>query len=127
MESGFLKGYPMVDTAIIVHGGSFRDSQSSDLSFSVCASMACNDAMEKGSIQLLQPIMDVEVFIPDAYMGEAIADLNTRGGKIESIASKAGIQIIKAIVPLSKMFGYSTAIRSATQGRGTFTMTFFPF
>jgi elongation factor G len=71
--------------------------------------------------------MSVEVFVPDAYMGEVISDLNGRGGKVESINPKTGIQVIKAVVPLSKMFGYSTAIRSATQGRGTFTMQFSAF
>ena len=89
--------------------------------------MACKDAMEKGKMSLLQPIMDVEVLVPDNYMGEAISDLNTRGGKIESIAPKSNIQVIKATVPLSKMFGYSTALRSATQGRGNFTMKFSRF
>ncbi len=127
LESGFLKGYPMVDTRITIKDGSCRESQSSDLGFSVCASMACRNAMEEGSVYLLQPIMDVEVLVPDNFMGEAIADLNTRGGRIESIQPKQSIQIVKATVPLSKMFGYSTALRSATQGRGTFTMKFSRF
>ncbi|MCG8641764.1 MAG: elongation factor G, partial [Desulfobacterales bacterium] len=95
--------------------------------FSVCASMACKDALEKASLGLLEPIMAVEVFVPDAHMGDAIADLNTRGGKIESISPKAGTQVVKAVVPLAKMFGYSTALRSATQGRGTFSMQFSRF
>ncbi len=127
LESGFLKGYPVVDTEIVVKRCSLRDGQSYPLAFSVCASMACKDAMEKGKMSLLQPIMDVEVLVPDNYMGEAISDLNTRGGKIESIAPKSNIQVIKATVPLSKMFGYSTALRSATQGRGNFTMKFSRF
>lgn len=127
LESGFLKGYPMVDTEIVVKSCSIRDGQSYPLAFSVCASMACKDAMEKGKVALLQPIMAVEVLVPDNYMGDAISDLNTRGGKIESIAPRSNIQVIKAMVPMSKMFGYSTALRSATQGRGNFTMKFSRF
>ncbi|MBF0302973.1 MAG: elongation factor G [Desulfamplus sp.] len=127
LESGFLKGYPVVDTEIVVKGCSLREGQSYPLAFSVCASMACKDAMEKGKMALLQPIMEVEVLVPDNYMGDAISDLNTRGGKIESIAPRSNIQAIKATVPLSKMFGYSTALRSATQGRGNFSMKFSRF
>lgn len=126
MEGGYLKGYPLVDTAIVIEGGAF-DERSSELAFSVCASMACKNALENASISLLEPIMDVEVFVPDAFMGDAIADLNARGGKIESIDSKSGLQVIRAVVPLAKMFGYSTAIRSASQGRGTFSMHFSRF
>jgi len=127
LESGFLKGYPMVDTEIVVKSCSMRESESSSLAFSVCSSMACKDAMAKGKLALLQPIMAVEVLVPDNYMGEAISDLNARGGKIESIAPRSNIQAIKAMVPMSKMFGYSTALRSATQGRGNFTMKFSRF
>ncbi|MBF0375955.1 MAG: elongation factor G [Desulfamplus sp.] len=127
IESGFLKGYPVVDTEIVVKSCSLQEGQSFPLAFSVCASMACKDAMEKGKMALLQPIMEVEVLVPDNYMGDAISDLNTRGGKIESIAPRSNIQVIKATVPLSKMFGYSTALRSATQGRGNFTMKFSRF
>ncbi len=126
LEGGFLKGYPLVDVGIVIEGGSF-DERSSELAFSVCASMACKDALENASIGLLEPIMDVEVFVPDAHMGDAIGDLNARGGKVESINPKAGIQVVKAVVPLAKMFGYSTALRSATQGRGTFSMQFSRF
>jgi len=126
LEGGFLKGYPLVDVGIMIEGGSF-DERSSELAFSVCASMACKDALENTTLALLEPIMAVEVFVPDAYMGDAISDLNARGGKVESINPKVGIQIIKAVVPLAKMFGYSTALRSASQGRGTFTMQFSRF
>jgi elongation factor G len=127
LESGFLRGYPVVDIEIVLTGGSFNESQSSDLGFSVCASMACRTALEKASMFLLEPIMDVEVFLTDKNMGDAIADLNTRGGKIESITPKGDVQVVTATVPLAKMFGYSTALRSATQGRGTFTMQFSRF
>ncbi len=127
LDGGFLKGYPLVDVGIVLADGGFEEGKSSELSFSVCASMACKNALNIAAMALLEPIMSVEVFVPDAYMGDAISDLNGRGGKVESINPKAGIQVVKAVVPLSKMFGYSTAIRSATQGRGTFTMQFSAF
>jgi elongation factor G len=127
LEGGFLKGYPLVDVGIVLEDGGFEEGRSSELSFSVCASMACKNALNIAALALLEPIMSVEIFVPDTYMGDAISDLNGRGGKVESINPKAGIQVIKAVVPLSKMFGYSTAIRSATQGRGTFTMQFSAF
>ncbi|MBU1343217.1 MAG: elongation factor G [Proteobacteria bacterium] len=126
LEGGYLKGYPLVDIGIMIESGSF-DERSSELAFSVCASMACKDALENASISLLEPIMEVEIFVPDAFMGDAISDLNARGGKVESINPKAGIQIVKAVVPLARMFGYSTALRSASQGRGTFSMHFSRF
>jgi elongation factor G len=126
LEGGYLRGYPLVDAAIVIEDGSF-DERSSELAFSVGASMACKDALEKGALGLLEPIMDVEIFVPDAYMGDAISDLNARGGKVESISPKMGIQIINAVVPMARMFGYSTALRSVTQGRGTFTMQFSRF
>ncbi len=126
LESGYLKGYPFQDVkAVIEHVD--MDERSSELAFSVCAAMACKNALQEASLSLLEPIMEVELFVPEAFMGDAIADLNSRGGKVESISARAGIQVIKAVVPLSKMFGYSTALRSATQGRGTFSMKFRAF
>ncbi|MCK5836099.1 MAG: elongation factor G [Desulfobacula sp.] len=127
LEGGFLKGYPLVDVGIVLEGGSHEEGKSSELAFSVCASMACKNALKNAKLALLEPIMEVEVFVPDAYMGDAISDLNSRGGKVESINPKANIQVVHAVVPLAKMFGYSTALRSATQGRGTFTMQFSSF
>ncbi len=126
-ESGPLMGYPVVDVEAVLTGGSIKESLSTELAFSVGASMACKEALTKAEPYLLEPIMAVEVFVPEASMGEAIGDLNARGGKIESISAKSGNQVIKAIVPLSSMFGYSTALRSASQGRGTFTMQFSHF
>jgi elongation factor G len=126
LEGGFLKGYPLVDLAIKLTDGSF-DERSSELGFSVCASMACKNALEKASLSLLEPIMAVEIFVPDNYMGDAISDLNARGGKVESIQPKSGVQVIKAVAPLARMFGYSTALRSVSQGRGTFSMQFSKF
>ncbi|MCX5882635.1 MAG: elongation factor G [Deltaproteobacteria bacterium] len=127
LESGTLMGYPAVDIEASLTGGSYRESQGTDLAYKVSASMACKDALTKGSPFLLDPIMDVEIFVPESFTGDVIGDLNSRGGKIEAIEPKLGFQAIRAIVPLARMFGYSTAIRSATQGRGTFTMQFSHF
>lgn len=127
MEYGDLMGYPVVDVEAVVTGGGFKESLGTDLAYTVAASMACREALKKGDPFLLEPIMDVEVFVPEPFMGDVIGDLSARGGKIESISSKAEIQIISAIVPLSKMFGYSTALRSSSQGRANFTMKFSHF
>ena len=127
MEYGELMGYPVVDVAVVVTGGSFKENLSSELAYKVCATMACRDVFQKGDPYLLEPIMDAEIFVPEDFMGEVIGDLNARGGKIESISAKGEIQVISASVPLSRMFGYSTALRSASQGRGNFTMKFSRF
>ena len=127
LESGSLMGYPVVDVAAVLIGGSFRESLGTELAYTVCASMACKEALANGEPYLLDPIMAVEAIVPESFMGEVIGDLNARGGKIESIRPERGSQVIKAVVPLARMFGYSTALRSATQGRGTFTMQFSHF
>ena len=127
LESGTLMGYPVVDVRAELVGGSFKDSQGTELAFKVSASMACKDALSKGSPFLLDPIMKVEVFVPEAFMGEVIGDLNARSGKVDAIEHRTGQQAITASVPLARMFGYSTALRSATQGRGTFSMHFSHF
>ena len=127
LESGVLMGYPVVDAEVALIGGSFKESVGSELAFRVSASMACKAALSNGGPFLLDPIMAVELFVPEAFMGDVIGDLSARGGKIESIASKTGFQVIRAVVPLAQMFGYSTSLRSATQGRGTFSMQFSHF
>lgn len=127
LESGALMGYPVVDVEAVLTGGSFKESLGTELAYTVSASMACKTALSNGQPFLLDPIMDVEVYVPEAFMGEVIGDLNSRSGKIESIEHKMGLQVIKTTVPLAHMFGYSTALRSATQGRGTFTMQFSHF
>ncbi|MCD4778313.1 MAG: elongation factor G [Desulfobacterales bacterium] len=127
LENGALMGYPVVDIEAIVTGGSCKESLASELAYTVCASMACKDALLKGEPFLLDPIMSVEVFVPESFMGDVIGDLNSRGGKIESIEPKSGLQSIKAKIPLAQMFGYSTSLRSATQGRATFSMQFSHF
>jgi elongation factor G len=127
LESGSLMGYPVVDVAATLTGGAFKESQGSELAFTVSASMALKEALSQAGPFLLDPIMHVEIFVPETFMGDVIGDLNARCGKIESMEHKTGIQVIKATVPLAQMFGYSTALRSATQGRGTFTMQFSHF
>ncbi len=127
LESGALMGYPVVDIEAILTGGSYKESLASDLAYTVSASMACKEALLNGKPFLLDPIMDVEIYVPELFTGDVIGDLNSRNGKIESIKPKLTIQVIKAIVPLAQMFGYSTSLRSATQGRGTFSMQFSHF
>jgi elongation factor G len=127
LDSGSLLGYPVVDIEATLTGGTFKESLGSELAFRVSASIACKEALESGAPFLLDPIMKVEVFVPEEFMGEVIGDLNSRGGKIEAIEARTGVQTIRAIVALSKMFGYSTDLRSATQGRGTFSMQFSHF
>jgi elongation factor G len=127
LESGSLMGYPVVDVKVTLLRVVHKDALSTELAYTVSASMASREALSKAEPFLLEPIMDVDVFVPEAFMGEVIGDLNARSGKIESIDHKTGSQIIKATVPLSAMFGYSTSLRSATQGRGTFTMQFSHF
>ncbi len=127
LESGSLMGYPVVDVEAVLTGGVYKESLSTELAYTVSASMACKTALMKGKPFLLDPIMNVEVFVPEAFTGDVIGDLNARNGKIESIEHKMGVQVIKVVVPLARMFGYSTSLRSATQGRGTFTMQFSHF
>jgi elongation factor G len=127
LESGPLMGYPVVDVNVVLVGGGFKESLGTDLAYRVAASMACRQALMEGAAYLLDPIMTVEIFVPEEFMGEVIGDLNSRGGKIESIEPKGNLREISASVPMAKMFGYSTTLRSATQGRGTFSMQFSHF
>ncbi|NVM23487.1 MAG: elongation factor G, partial [Desulfobacterales bacterium] len=124
MESGVVLGYPVIDVAVALVGAEYRESAGSHLAFKVAASMACKDGLQKARPHLLEPIMAVEILVPEAFIGEVIGDINSRGGKIERLERRGEIQTVKATIPLSKMFGYSTVLRSATQGRGTFTMGF---
>ena len=125
--SGPLMGYPVVDVEAVLTGGQFKESLGSDLAYTVASSMACKEAMSNGSPFLLDPFMSVEIIVPEPFTGDIIGDLNARSGKIESITAKTGIQVIKATVPMARMFGYSTSLRSASQGRGTYTMQFSHF
>jgi elongation factor G len=126
LESGPLSGYPSVDVEIALSGVVARET-STELAFTVAASMACKEAMSRGAPFLLEPIMTAEILVPESFLGDVIGDLNARSGKIESIEHKLGVQVVTVTVPLSRMFGYSTALRSATQGRGTFSMHFTRF
>ena len=127
LESGTLMGYPVVDVQAVLVDGEYRESLATELAFKVSASMAVKEALRGGRSYLLDPVMRVEVFVPESFMGDVIGDLNARSGKVESIDHRMGIQAITASVPLARMFGYSTALRSATQGRGTFSMHFSHF
>jgi elongation factor G len=127
LASGSLMGYPVVDVEVKLTNANYKESLGTELAHTVSASMACKDAMAAGNPFLLEPIMTAEIFVPEAFTGDVIGDLNSRGGKIESIEHKGGVQVINATVPLSQMFGYSTTLRSATQGRGTFSMQFSHF
>lgn len=127
LESGSQMGYPVVDVEVRLTNANYKESLGTELAYTVSASMACKEAMRAGNSFLLEPIMTAEIFVPEAFIGDVIGELNSRGGKIESIEHKAGAQVINATVPLSQMFGYSTNLRSATQGRGTFSMQFSHF
>jgi len=124
LVSGVVLGYPVLDVGVELVDAVIKESQSTELAFKVAASMACKEGLQKGKAFLLEPIMKVEVIVPEDYIGDTIGDINSRNGKILDIESRKGIQVIKTIVPLSQMFGYSTSVRSSTQGRGTFTMHF---
>ncbi len=127
LESGTVMGYPVVDVEAKLVGGGYKESQGSELAYKVSAAMASKEALVAAKGYLLDPFMKVEIYVPEEFMGDVIGDLNARSGKVESIEPKVGVQEIRAIVPLSRMFGYSTILRSATQGRGTFTMHFSHF
>jgi elongation factor G len=127
MEGGVLAGYELVDVKATLHYGSYHEVDSSEMAFKIAGSMAFKDAAKKAGPVLLEPIMKVEVVTPDEYMGSINGDLNSRRGRIESIDSRHGTQVITSYVPLSEMFGYSTDMRSMTQGRATYTMHFYRY
>lgn len=127
LASGTLMGYPVLDVEATVIGGEYKESLGSELAFQVSAAMACKEALASAGAYLLDPIMQAEILVPEEFMGDVIGDLNARSGKIEAINPKLGIQEIRATVPMARMFGYSTSLRSATQGRGTFSMQFLHF
>ncbi len=124
LDKGVVAGYPLVDVAVKLYDGSYHDVDSSEAAFKIAGSMALQEAAKKASPVLLEPIMKVQVLIPPDFLGEVTGDLNSRRGKIESMADRGSARIIDALVPLSEMFGYATEIRSMTQGRGSFTMEF---
>ena len=124
METGVLAGYPMRDVRVTVIDGSYHDVDSNEMAFKIAASMGFQEACRRADAALLEPIMKVEVLVPQEYMGDVIGNLNGRRGKIQGIKVRAGSQAIDAAVPLSEMFGYATDLRSRTQGRATYSMEF---
>jgi elongation factor G len=124
MQHGILAGYPVVDMKATLYDGSYHEVDSSELAFKIAASMAFKEAAKKAEPVVLEPIMNVEVVVPEEYMGDVIGDLNARRGKIRGMEDRAGAKVVLAYVPLAAMFGYATDLRSRTQGRATFTMQF---
>jgi elongation factor G len=119
-----LAGYPCIDVHCSLFDGSYHDVDSSGPAFEVAASMAFQDAARKAGIHLLEPVMSVEVVVPEDYMGDVIGDLNSRRGRITGMNPRSNVQVVTAEVPLAQMFGYSTDLRSKTQGRATYSMQF---
>ncbi len=124
MQNGVVAGYPVVDVKATLYDGSYHDVDSSEMAFKIAGSMAFKEAAKKANPILLEPIMKVEVEVPEEYMGDVIGDINRRRGQVASMEDRAGNKIITAMVPLAEMFGYSTDLRSFTQGRGTYSMEF---
>jgi len=124
METGVLAGFPMEDVKVELIDGSFHEVDSSEMAFKIAGSLAFREAAKKAHPVLLEPLEDVEVVVPEEYMGDVMGDLNSRRGHILGMESRAGAQVIKATVPLAQMFGYATDVRSMTQGRATYTMQF---
>jgi elongation factor G len=124
LETGVFAGYPMVDVRATLHDGSFHEVDSSEMAFKIAGSMAVKDAVGKASPVILEPVMRVEVVMPEEFMGDIIGDLNSRRGHIEGMDNRNGTQVVSAFVPLASMFGYVTDLRSMTQGRATSSMEF---
>jgi elongation factor G len=124
LESGILAGYPMVDVHVRLVDGSYHDVDSSEMAFKIAGSMAIKEAARKAGVQLLEPMMSVEVVTPEEHMGDVMGDLTGRRGQIEGMEPRGSAQVVRAAVPLSEMFGYATDVRSMTQGRAQYTMQF---
>ena len=121
-KSGVLAGFPVIDIKVTLYDGSFHDVDSSDIAFKMAASIALQDGLKKAACVLMEPIMDLEVAMPEEYLGDVLGDLNSRRAKIESIDQRGNLKTIRSLVPLAEMFGYATVVRSLTQGRATYTM-----
>lgn len=124
LQNGLLAGYPVIDVKARLFDGSYHDVDSNEMAFKIAASMALKQAKTKCKPVILEPIVKVEVVIPEEYMGDIMGDVTSRRGRVEGMEARGNAQVIKAFVPLSEMFGYATTLRSKTQGRGTYTMTF---
>lgn len=123
-ENGVLAGFPIVDVKVTCYDGSYHDVDSSEMAFKIAGSMGFKEGAKKAGPQLLEPVMAVEVVVPEEYMGDVIGDLNSRRGRVMGMEARGGAQVVNAHVPLASMFGYATDLRSATQGRATYTMVF---
>lgn len=124
MQTGKLAGYPMIDIKATLFDGSYHDVDSSQMAYEFAASLALKEAAKKSKPVILEPIMAVEVTVPEEYYGDVMGNLSSRRGQIEGNDQRGNAQVVKAKVPLSEMFGYATDLRSFTQGRGTYTMLF---
>lgn len=124
METGVLAGYPVVDIEVAIYDGSYHEVDSSEMAFKIAGSLAFKNAVRGADPVLLEPLMEVEVVVPEEYMGDVLGDLNSRRAHIKGLESRAGSQVIEAVVPLAEMFGYATDLRSRTQGRGSYTIQF---
>ena len=124
LDRGILANYPISDLKVTLYDGSFHDVDSSDFAFKIAASMAFQEAARKASPVILEPVMKLEVTVPENFLGDVIGDINSKRGRIEQMGERMGLRIVDSIVPLSEMFGYATNIRSFTEGRGTFSMEF---
>jgi elongation factor G len=127
LDSGPLIGYPLTDLKVSLVGGSYHDEESTEMAFGISAAMAIRRAAAEADPKLLEPIMSLEVVTPEEYVGDVISDLNSKRGKIVGVEAEKDLQVLKAQVPLAEMFGYSTSLRSSTQGRATFTMQFLQY
>ncbi|MFD3162757.1 elongation factor G [Herpetosiphon sp. NSE202] len=124
METGVIAGYPVVDVKATLFDGSYHDVDSSEMAFKIAASMALKDGVRRGAPQILEPIMKIEVIVPEDYMGSVIGDVNSRRGRIEGMEARGNAQVVRGFVPLANMFGYVNDLRSQTQGRATYSMEF---
>ena len=122
MQAGVLAGYPVEDVKVTLYDGSYHEVDSSEMAFKIAGSMAFKEACRKANPVLLEPIMKVDVIVPEDYMGDVMGDLNARRGQIKGMEARPGAQAISALVPLSEMLGYATDLRSRTQGRGQYSM-----
>ncbi len=124
LQNGILAGYPVLDLRATVYDGSYHDVDSSEMAFKIAGSMAFKAGALKADPAIIEPVMKVEVTVPEEYMGDVIGDISSRRGRIEGMEARSNAQIVRGFVPLSEMFGYATDLRSATQGRGTYVMQF---
>ncbi len=124
MQSGVLAGFPVVDVKATIYDGSYHDVDSSEIAFKIAGSMAFKNGMAKGKPILLEPVMKIEITVPEEYLGDVIGDLNSRRGRVEGMETHEGAQVVRGYAPLAQMFGYTTSLRSLTQGRGTSSMEF---